>query len=83
MIVKKFKTHYHVELFNHVVLNKDDPIKSWISYCQDVTRELVEEVNRSQYALGGIAPQSHIIVPDGDTGEKGILDAILKKYNYV
>ncbi len=84
MIVKNLGTHYEVEMFNIVVLNKDDPVKSWIAYCQDITKELMQEVTRTQYPTSLLQPvQSHIVVPDKDEGEKGILDAIQKKYNYV
>lgn len=84
MVVKKLKTHYEVEMFNIIVLNRDDPQKSWLKYIEDITKEFIKEVSRTQYPSLGLAPvSSHIIVPDKDEGEKGILDAINKKYNYV
>lgn len=84
MIVKNLGTHYEVEIFNVIVLNKDNPQKSWLSYIEDITKEFIKEVTRSQYPSLGLTPaQSHIVVPNKDEGEKGILDAINKKYNYV
>lgn len=83
MIVKNLGTHYQVELFNVVYLNKDDPRKSWLEYIKDITTELDREVTRVQYNLNIPAAQSHVIVPDKSEGEKGILDAIHKKYEYV
>jgi hypothetical protein len=84
MIVKNLGTHYEIEMFNVIVVNKDDPQKSWLSYIEDITKEFIKEVTRSQYPSLGLQPvQSHIVVPDKDEGEKGILDAISKKYNYV
>ena len=84
MIVKNCGTHYEIEMFNIVVVNKDDPQKSWLAYIEDITKEFISEVTRTKYPARGIIPvQGHVIVPDRDEGEKGILDAIQKKYNYV
>ena len=84
MIVKNCGTHYEIEMFNIVVVNKDDPQKSWLAYIEDITKEFIKEVTRTQYPSLGLQPvTSHIVVPDRDEGEKGILDAIHKKYNYV
>lgn len=84
MIVKNLGTHYEIELFNVVVVGKDDPQKGWLSYIEDITKEFIKEITRTQYPSMGIQPvQSHIIVPNKDEGEKGILDAIKKDSNYV
>lgn len=83
MIVKNLGTHYEVEMFNVVVLNKDNPRASWLEYIKDITTELDREVTRTQYSLNIPPAQSHIIVPGKDEGEKGILDAIKNKYEYV
>jgi len=84
VIVKNLGTHYEVEMFNVIVLNKDDPKKSWLSYVADITKEFEQEVNRSQHPVLGLQPvRSHIVVPGKDEGEKGILDAIKQKHEYV
>jgi hypothetical protein len=84
MIVENKGTHYEVTLFNVVVLNKDDPQASWLKYIEDITKDFIKEVTRTQYPAMGLVPvQSHIVVPNKDEGEKGILDAIKKNSNYV
>lgn len=84
MIVRKHPTHYEVEMFHNVVLNIDNPKESWLRYIADITKELEHEVTRTQYPALGLAPiTGHIVVPGKDEGEKGILDAINKKYNHV
>jgi hypothetical protein len=84
MKVENKGTHYEVEMFNVIVLNKDNPEKSWLAYIEDITKEFIKEVTRTQYPSLSLQPvASHIIIPGKDEGEKGILDAINKKYNYV